>query len=258
MKKTIIFSITILFAIFSSCEKVINVDLNKAAPNLVIEGIIDNSGNPAKINISKSVAFSNSNTYPVVTGALVKITDNAGKSFQLTETSPGVYTNLSLIGVPGRTYNLTVSVAGQTYAATSSMPVPVALDTLLQDKIIISKPTIFVSAAFNDPPGFGNKYQFIETINGKQFKTIFMIDDMYQDGGKITNELIDEDADIRKGDTVQIEMRCIENNIFRYMKGLEDLNIGGTVPANPATNISNGALGYFSAHTTKKKSIVIK
>lgn len=258
MKKTHILFITTMMIVLSSCEKVINVDLKNAEPKLVIEGIINNSGDPAKIYISKSVPFSNDNIYPIISGASVKVTDNAGNNFLFTESSPGIYTNASLIGVPGRTYNLSITANGQSYSALTKMPEPVKLDSLQQGKIIISKPTIFVSAVFNDPTGFGNKYQFVEYINGKRNKTIFLIDDMYQDGGKITNECMDEDAEIKKGDTVQIEMRCIENAIFRYMKGLEDLNTGGTVPANPESNISNGALGYFSAHTSQKKTILIK
>lgn len=258
MKKVQIFYVVAAMIALSSCEKVINVDLKNADPKLVIEAIVDNSGDAAKVIISKSVPFSNPNTYPAIAGAIVKITDNAGNNFLFTESSPGIYTNATLVGVPGRTYSLNVSTNGQTYTAISTMPMPVSLDSLQQGKIIISKPTIFVSAVFNDPAGFGNKYQFVERINGKRNKTIFLIDDMYQDGGKITNECMDEDAEIKKGDTVIIEMRCVENDIFRYMKGLQDLNLGGTVPANPVSNLSNGALGYFSAHTTQQKTIVIK
>jgi Domain of unknown function (DUF4249) len=258
MKKIKIAYIALLIIALSSCEKVINVDLKTAESKVVIEGIIDNSGDPAKVSISKSVPFSNPNTYPTISGAVVRVTDNTGGNYLLTETSSGVYTNSMLIGVPGKTYNLNIALNGQSYTAVSKMPMPVNLDSLFQGKVILNKSTIFVSAVFNDPAGFGNKYQFIEKINGKRNKTVFLIDDLYQDGGKITNELIDEDADIKKADTVQIEMRCIEDKVFRYMKGIEDLNSGSTVPANPESNINNGALGYFSAHTAQKKNIVIK
>ena len=247
----------ILLTVAASCEKVINVDLKNADPKIVIEGIIDNSGNPAKVIISKSVPFSNANAYPPVTGATVKITDDLGNNFTLTEGPSGTYTNTSLIGTPGRTYVLNAIVNGQAYTATSKMPQPVNFDSLAQDEITFSALTIFADALFIDPPGFGNQYQFIETINGKRNKTIFILDDMYQDGGTINNELIDEEAKIKKNDIVQVEMRCIDKNIYRYMKGLQDIEMGGTVPANPESNIDNGALGYFSAHTSQKKTIII-
>jgi hypothetical protein len=242
----------------ASCEKVINVDLKNAEPKIVIEGAVDNSGNPAKVMISKSVAFSVNNNYPSVTGAIVKVTDNLGNSFTLTESPNGTYTNASLIGVPGRTYTLNVTAEGKNYTAISQMPSIVAFDTLLQDKIIFNKLIKFVTAVFDDPQGFGNYYNFIVTVNGKRNKNIFTLDDIYQDGGTLENQLIDQDADLKTGDVVQVEMQCINKLTYKYLLGLEDLAGGNTVPANPDNNLSNSALGYFSAHTAEKKLITIQ
>jgi hypothetical protein len=258
-KHRIIYILAILSVALSSCEKVINVDLKNAGSKIVINGIVDNSGNPAEVSISQTVAFSTGNTYPPVTGATVKITDNTGNAFTLTEGTPGVYKNTLLKGVPGKSYTLSVIAAGQTYTATSKMPDPVNLDSLFQDKVTFTtKPFIIVKAAFKDPVGFGNSYQFVETVNGKRNKTLFIIDDFYLDGGEIENELVDEDIKLKAGDNVQIEMQCLDKTVFRYLRGLEDLNGNNTVPANPDSNISNNALGVFSAHTSQKKSLVIK
>lgn len=248
----------VLLAALSSCEKVINVDLKKAEPKIVIEGIVDNSGNPAKVTIAKSVFFSNDNNFPVISGALVKITDNTGAVFLLTETAAGTYTNALLTGIPGRTYTMSVLAEGKSYTAVCKMPLPVNLDSVFQDKIIITNPVIFANAVFDDPVGFGNNYQFTESINGRRNKTLFIMNDIFQDGGTINTELIDEDAKLKVQDTVQIEMRCIDKPVFHYLRGIEDLTNGATVPANPDSNISNEALGYFSAHTSQKKTIIIK
>lgn len=257
MKNSIKFYIIVLLFAVTSCEKVINVDLTNAESRIVIEGMINDSGDPATVIISKSIPFSHLNNYPPVTGAVVKITDNAGNNFTLTEGAAGVYSNATLIGVPDRTYTLHVVASGQTYSSVCKMPQPVNLDSLFQDTIIFNKSITFVSALFVDPVGFGNYYQVIETINGKRVNTIYVLDDSFQDGGKINNQFIDEEAEIKKNDTVQIEMRCIDKNVYRYIKGLQDLQFGGTVPANPESNISNNALGYFSAHNSVQKTIVI-
>lgn len=42
-------------------------------------------------------------------------------------------------------------------------------------------------------------------------------------------------------------MRCMDKSVYRYIKDLQDVQFGGTFPANPGSNISNTALGYFSA-----------
>jgi hypothetical protein len=244
--------------LLASCEKVINVDLKKAEPKIVIEGIINNSGDPAKVTINKSVSFSTPNTFPPVTGATVKVTDNTGKNYTLTENPAGTYTNASLIGVEGRIYTLAITAEGKNYTASCKMPQQVNLDSIFQEKLTFTRPLIVVTALFDDPAGFGNNYQFIETVNGKRNKTIFILDDLYQDGGTISNQLIDEDAKLKAGDVVQIEMQCVDKNIYRYLRGLEDLQFNNSVPANPDSNISNNALGYFSAHTSQKATITIR
>jgi Domain of unknown function (DUF4249) len=250
--------IALLLVTGVACEKVVDVDLKNADPKIIIEGIIDNSGSPAKVTISKSVSFSVNNIYPPVTGAVVKITDNTGNNYTLAENPAGTYTNTALVGVPGRTYTLSVKAEGNSYTAISVMPPPVLLDEIAQETLTLSNQTIIVNARFNDPPGFGNNYQFIETVNGKRNKTIFILPDLYQDGGTIINQLIDEDLKLKAGDQVLVEMQCLDKPVYRYLKGLEDLQFGGTVPANPESNINNNALGYFSAHTSQKKTLVIQ
>jgi Domain of unknown function (DUF4249) len=258
MKQYRIIVALLLTLSLASCEKVVNVDLKNATPVIVIEGIVDNSGSPAKVLISKTVPFSTNNVYPAVTGAVVKIADNLGNNFTLAESPKGTYTNATLIGVPGRTYTLNITSEGKNYTAISTMPQQVAFDTIFQEKIFFNKVIKLVTASFDDPQGFGNYYNFVQTINGKRNKNIFTLDDLYQDGGTIDNQIIDQDANLKTGDVVQIEMQCINKVAYRYLVGLQDLSGGNTVPANPDSNISNSALGYFSAHTSEKKTINIQ
>jgi hypothetical protein len=51
--------------------------------------------------------------------------------------------------------------------------------------------------------------------------------------------------------------------MYSYLTALvqitDNSGIGGSVtPANPPSNISSGALGYFSAHTTRFSDIEIR
>src|SRR4051812_49222716 len=132
MKKLFIYVLS-LSALFA-CKKEINLDLQNSAEKIVIEGTITNRTN-AEVIISKSVPFSNINSFPKVSGAQVKVTDDKGVSYPLNETKPGVYTNTSLIGLPGHAYSLVVDAEGKEYTATSSMPLQVNLDSLLLEKI---------------------------------------------------------------------------------------------------------------------------
>ncbi len=252
------FNITFLIIItFTACKKIINVDLNNAPSQVVIEGIVTNSST-AQVNITKSVTFSSSNTFPAVTGATVTITDNLNNKFILTEKTPGNYSNSSLTGVPGRTYSLSVTAGGINYTATSTMPQQVNLDTLLLDQIPFGNKYItIVQPQYTDPKGFGNYYSFIETINNTVNPKIFVWDDRFNDGGISTRPLIQSDSTIKTGDTVKVEMRCIDKNIYTYFTSLADLQQNATTPANPTSNISGGCLGYFSAHTSQRKKVLI-
>jgi len=251
------------FCVFAAaCTKIINVDLNDAPSQLVIEGIV-NDVDAATVTISSSVVFSSANTFPPVSGALVIIKDDAGNTYTLPEsaTHPGTYSTAAVIGKPGRSYTMNVNISGKIYTAVSKMPAVVNLDSLKPDEINIGKLLKVVVPVYTDPPGRGNYYQLVEYVNGRFIKEVHAWYDNVNDGGTNTRRLIYNDEvdslNIKKGDTVAVEFRCIDKNMFNYMYALADLNSSQTIPANPVNAISGGALGYFSAHTSRTKRIVM-
>ncbi len=130
MKKCCIAILFILTAI-GGCKKVIQVDLNDAAPQIVIEGEVTNGGGPFQIKISKTVNFSATNTFPPVSGALVQVRDsNNGVVYIFNETTPGIYTSNGFSGSVNHTYALSAAVAGTIYTASSTIPAAVQLDSV--------------------------------------------------------------------------------------------------------------------------------
>jgi hypothetical protein len=62
-----------------------------------------------------------------------------------------------------------------------------------------------------------------------------------------------------RNDVIKVAMQDIDKAAYNYFFGLnENLNQSSATPANPTSNISNGALGYFKGHTSQVKTIVIK
>ena len=85
MKNIIHYLALILITIsFSSCEDVVDVDLNTAKPRLVIDASIKwqkgTSGNEQKIKLSTTTDYF-SNVIPVVSGATVFITNSSNAVF---------------------------------------------------------------------------------------------------------------------------------------------------------------------------------
>ncbi len=256
MKKISLFALGITAIV--SCTKEIDVNLDNAEAQVVIEGGVTNVS-LAQVKLSKSVPFSNSNHFPAISGAVVSITDNEGTKFELAETAPGTYSNASLIGVPGRTYQLHIVAEGKTYAASSAMPLPVTLDSLVVEKLFIGTESIYiVKPIYTDPPQLGNCYRFIETINNKRFPDAWVWDDKMLNDGISSIPMIQHDSTISVNDVIEVEMQCVDKNVFRYFDALSGMKHNATTPANPPGNISGGALGYFSAYTSQRKRVVVQ
>ena len=259
--------LAILLAItlsLQACKKVIELQLKDNEPRYVIEGIITNEPGSAKVFITLSRSFNDSAAFQTVSGAQVIISDN-GTAHTLTESAPGVYTSASLNGTPGHVYHLTVSVNGQSFTAESTMPQPVTLDDLRITRGPFGQ-FKFPEITYTDPSAVNNGYRFIQYLNGTKDPAIFWRDDEFEDGQTITLRLdsgVDREDDprnIRTGDLVTIELLTLDDPILKYWYTIRAGGATGQgniiTPANPVTNLQGNALGYFSAHTVSRKSVI--
>jgi hypothetical protein len=249
----------LLICSFSSCEKVIDLNLDTSAPIIVIQGNVFDHDGPYKIQISKTVAFTESNIFPAVTDAKVTISDNLGNSEILTESSPGMYITSTLKGTPGVTYTLTVVAEGNTYTAVSTMPEPVEIYRIYIRKSDVGS-NREVAFDFQDPPDIDNYYRVLEYINDSLKTGVNVGNDKLYPGKMITYSLgsssLKEDSVLQSGDRVRIQFECIDKNVYEYFRTTKGNSDQSTSPTNPTSNISNGALGYFSACTVRQDSII--
>ena len=247
-----------------SCKKVIHINLNNAATKLVILGEVTNAPGPYQVTINNTVNFSESNNFPPVSGATVVITDDKGLIDSLEEVSAGHYqTHNSWQGLPGNTYNLKVISSGNTYTASSQMPPVVVLDSVKFQKDARGRNNNVIEAVtyFQDPPSVTNYYQFTETINGIPLAKTLIFDDRFSDGKYVILPLFTDSAYMKLGDALSLNMYCIDKNNYNYLSEIQQLVDGNpfnqATPANPDTNLSGGALGIFSAHTTQTKNVTV-
>lgn len=124
---------------FVACEEQIFPELEDAEPVLVIDAWITNSNQPQVIRISRSQPYFETVLPPAVTGATVTINDNLGNVFTFTEgTTVGEYVwtpsgNVGF-GSIGNSYELTVTINGETFLANARMN-----DVPLVDSITFNK-----------------------------------------------------------------------------------------------------------------------
>jgi hypothetical protein len=264
--KKIKFYISALFIslIAVSCTKVIDLKLGNNTGELVIEGNITNMKGPQYITLSQNVPFTSTNIYPPVTGATVSVTDSKGNIHQFTEGPPGTYYISRLNGTAGTTYTMNVITNGKTYSAASTMPALVQLDSIAEVTSTFNRGGNIrdITVHYQDPAGIPNQYRFILFVNSVQTKSVFAYNDQFIDGKYVNLELVQNDIDIHPGDTATVEMQCIDEPIYTYWYTLMQQQGngpgGGVTPSNPPTNITPVTLGYFSAHTTQRKTIVVQ
>lgn len=258
-------------AVAAGCQQVVQIDLNKADPHIVIEGNISDQSGPYTVKLSKTGNyFEPALIFPSVPNALVIVTDDQGQKDTLKEVTSGTYQSSTLKGIAGRTYSLSVIAEGRSYEAISSMPKKILIDSLfaLVRNESRGQPGYDIYVTFKDPPEPGNYYRInarssaaipADSIDGRRYR-------VYTD--KLTNgnemaERIRAGRNVQIGDTITVELLSIDRPTYDYFNTLRDVLSSdqaatSLAPTNPNTNLSNGSLGYFSAWTIDTKMIIIK
>ena len=254
--KLIIISALIL-PVLSSCEKVIDLELKDSEPVIVISAEINDQLENQYVRISNTYAFTEPNRANAVTGARVIVTSQTGSVINYSEITPGVYQSPRFRGRTGFKYKLDVTVNGKKFSAESTMPEKVFLDSLnFRELAFFGRRSTYLVANFKDPQGIQNQYRYVMSVKSKVVEDV-VSEDRFNDGNEVANTIFHDLDDLESGDALELDLQCIDRNVYRYHYAFsQNLGEGGppVAPANPPSNISNGALGIFSVHTSSKRT----
>ncbi len=252
------------------CEKVIDVDLNSTDPKVVIEGNIYDVPGPYTVRITETASFFDSNTFKDVTGATGTIRDDKGNSEILIEDFPGGYRTDKLLGIQERTYTIDVEWNGESYTASSYLPVSASLDSTIyefQPHLFFHEEGYYVSMFITDPKNLVNAYLINVYQNGVPPDSdagapyYYVFDDVFFDGLQIEIDLWPFPFELN--DTIIVELYTMDEVGYDYYNTLnvtlESSSGGGfsEAPQNPKTNLSDGALGYFGAYAVRRDTVII-
>ena len=261
MKNIIYLSLILSLFIFSSCEKVINVDLNTAAPKLVIDGSIKwekgTDGNEQTIKLSTTTSYY-SNTIPTVSNAVVFVTDSNDSTFNFIENgTTGEYVCNNFVPILDETYTLNVLYDNQTYSATETLKAVPIIDSIAQKNDTgFSGKDIEIKAFFTDNGATNDYYLFKVKPNYNSIPSYGVFYDRFFQGNSFYAIYSDDKS--KSGDVLQIALQGISKRYHSYMSILISLagsNNGSPFQSPPATvrgniinqtNEANYALGYFS------------
>ncbi|PRB06537.1 hypothetical protein CQ046_00105 [Chryseobacterium sp. MYb7] len=257
-KKYLIPFTAMLFLLGCTDSSVIDLPLEDLSGKVVIEGNVTDKNGPYQVKVTRSDKTTQTTNPQPVSNAVVVISDNHGQSDVL-QYNNGIYKTVNLTTHYGDTYTLSVTVDGVTYKAESKMPENVEFTDLKQkntyDYGYVERKLIPI---FKDPDVKGNYYLF--RVDG-YYNSKFTLFSDYTGNGEVNGRALNNSGFL-KGSKVKVEMQCIDETVYNYFNALSKLSSDNTInnltPVNPPSNISNGALGYFSAHTSSEREIIIQ
>ncbi|MFC0779234.1 DUF4249 domain-containing protein [Flavobacterium sp. HJSW_4] len=259
--------------LFTSCEEVVDVDLNTASPKLVIEASINwekgSTGKQQVIKLSTTTGYFETQV-PVVSNAVVYVTNSKNQKFNFTEfNKSGRYLCNDFKPELNEEYTLTIISKGNTYTASEVLK-SVAPITRIEQKNDggFTGEDIEIKAYFIDPADEDNFYLFKYVYSNKITSNYYVSEDKFYQGNEIFSSAVDED--LKAGDEIEVTHFGISKQYYNYMNILVSIagsNVGGPFQSPPATvkgNIinttdkNNYPLGYFSLSETSTKKYQIK
>jgi hypothetical protein len=250
---------------FSACEKVIEVNLDNSASAIVIEATITSNKEPFTVLVSKTSPYFGTTTSTQVSGAKVSVRAENGNTKYFSESSPGVYKLEKTFAQPNYWYIIDVEYEGVTYTARSYMNefVPIKDFSFSHfDGLGFVDSGYKICCFIKDPPGIDNYYRMKILVNGKTVTDdgeINLYSDKLFDGKEVG--LVQQSAAFKETDTITVELQSIDEATYNYFNTLETISgieiLQSASPANPISNFNNNALGYFSAYSFDRKTLIV-
>jgi hypothetical protein len=252
MKKTWIY---LTFLALLSCEDVVDVELEKSEPRLVIEASLlwneELETNLQVIKLSTTAPYFDDEIWPA-TDALVKVWADTGEEYLFEEVSNGIYQNRNIQPVENIEYHLEVIYDQEVYTATEEYITVPELQFVEQDLGGFSGDEYEFKIFYEDPKEDENFYLF-RYLNDRFSMQIYT--DEFTNGNLTFAFFNDEDAET--GDLVQFEIQGISSNFYEYMfilRSQSGNDAGGPFQTQPSivrgnivnqTNPDNFPFGYF-------------
>ncbi|MBF4491996.1 DUF4249 domain-containing protein [Flavobacterium sp. JLP] len=273
MKKAILLIVFFISIFFTSCEEVVDVDLDTAPPKLVIEAAINwqkgTNGRQQTIKLTTTTGYFE-NVIPTVSGATVYIKNSQNQQFNFIEVpKTGRYVCTNFRPVINEKYSLTVINNGETYTADETFQSVAPITRIEQNNEGgFTGKDIEIKAFYNDPADADNFYLYKYVYSNKIKSNYYVDEDKFFQGNEFFS--ISDDDELKIGDEIEITHIGISKQYYNYMSILVSIagnNVGGPFQSPPATvkgniinttNKANYPLGYFSLSETDLRKYTIQ
>jgi hypothetical protein len=280
-----------VFLGFISCEKDIELNLEKTPNKLVVDASIEN-GRPPIVILSTSLNYFNKINKDSLASSFVRNADvkinNGVKDFKLTEdsikNSDGFtvyfYTTKPgpdfLLGEIKNSYSLKINAKGSNYFATTTIPdFATKIDSTWWEEVVGLKDSnnIRILVKQTDRKGLGDYIRYFTKLNSGNFfpglNSVFAdeLNDgvsfsiFYDKGVDKNDEKSRTNLNFSRGDTVVLKLCNIDKVNFDFWRTLEfGFQSNGNPFSSPVkilTNIEGGGFGYFGGYAAQYKTFII-
>jgi len=274
---------------FFSCTAPIDIQTRNSEPVPVIYGYLTDEVKNQYIRITKSSPYFQEAENQFISNAKVWVTSSTGREYPFLHDANGFYVSQRRFSaVPNVTYHLSVEIdfmndgVIELYEAETTMLPKVLVDSINVTSINIMG---FLHYSLNifmqEPPETDNYYLFKyfinDTISNDKISDLIIADDEmingeYIDGVSIRyfnaasdQEEIDDDWGmyyVNPGDRIRLQILNIEKGYYTFIRDCSTEKYGsnpffGGPPSNIHTNLSNGAIGYFSSYGIQAKVAIV-
>ncbi|MBD3638367.1 MAG: DUF4249 domain-containing protein [Crocinitomicaceae bacterium] len=252
--------------VLSSCQKVIEVEIDEDDQVYVFEGVLKDRDSTSFFKVSKTVNIYENATHEIVSGAVITVQDENSVSYSFSEdpADPGTYINNNFAAVENMTYYLTANVEGHIITSSSFSKQKPILDSIYARPNQLDQNTpqskwIFYHST--DRVEEENYYRLRIWINGKEPSQYFIGNDYYINGETYEAQFFTADA--YPGDKIDVEMLEMDPKVYDYLYGLQNTLTTGPfspAPANPPSNLECDieVQGYFGVYMTQTASMIVQ
>lgn len=289
MKRIInIFAILVTAAAFTSCEDVIDLDIPKGKTYTVVDAWITNEAGKQSIRITESVPYTTTGAAPVVSDAVVVLTDlTDNKTYPFTFAN-GVYSHDpgldKSIGVLNHAYKLRIELKNGAFEAIDTIKRVPEIDSIsyefkTAEDAQSGEEGYYARFYGRDLAGASDYYWIRSYRNTKDNRVAdgFAVDGSYQEYVSdsavfivpLSEGITDWDKPYKLNETVIVRLASVTKSSHTFLTHVESqLNNGGLfakILENVKSNLKNTntssdvkVLGWFGTSAVKFKERVIR
>ena len=267
MKNTLILIALSLLA-FSCREENYELKIRSEANLLIVDARVESSTKKVKVNLTKSTEFLGNNPVNYINDALVFIKVDEEDEQMLIFLEDGNYELENIKVDEGTNYQLRIVDGEDEYFSTTKMLNIIPVNSFVFEEAFSFGTTTNKRYNFNMILNIDLKntnYYLTETsvydTSRNEFRTSRYQE--WDDGAYNSNPALFPFFvnDYLEGDSLYIQFSHISEQTFQFYESLGEVggqNPSSLAPANPTSNLSNGAIGTFGAYATFEKYLVVK